>query len=114
MKVLFLICQQIWKTQLWPQDWKISFFIPIPKKVNDQECSNFCTIALFSHANKVMLKILQAKLQKYMSQALQMYKLDFKKAKEPDIKLPTSVGSEKKQGDSKKKQKQKQSASLTT
>ena len=109
VKVLHSIFQQIWKTQLWPQDWKMSDFIPIPKKVNAKECSNYCTIALSSHASKVMLKILQAKLQQYMNWELQMYKLDFKKAEEPEIKLPTSVGSEKKQGDSKK-----QSASLTT
>ena len=107
--MLLSIFQQIWKTQLWPQDWKMSDFIPIPKKVNAKECSNYCTIALSSHASKVMLKILQAKLQQYMNWELQMYKLDFKKAEEPEIKLPTSVGSEKKQGDSKK-----QSASLTT
>ena len=61
------ICQQIWKTQRWPQDWKRSVFIPIPKKGNAKECSNYCTIALTSHANKVMLKILQARLQQYMN-----------------------------------------------
>ena len=60
VKVLHSICQQIWKTQQWPQDWKRSVFIPIPKKGNDKECSNYCTIALISHASKVMLKILQA------------------------------------------------------
>ena len=58
MKVLHSICQQIWKTQQWPQDWKRSVFIPIPKKGNAKECSNYCTIALISHASKVMLKIL--------------------------------------------------------
>ena len=62
VKVLHSTCQQIWKTQQWPQDWKRSVFIPIPKKGNDKECSNYCTIALFSHARKVMLKILQARL----------------------------------------------------
>ena len=61
LKVLHSICQQIWKTQKWPQDWKKSVFIPIPKKGNAKECSNYCTIALISHASKVMLKILQAK-----------------------------------------------------
>ena len=65
MKVLHLICQQIWKTQQWPQDWKRSVFIPIPNKGNAKECSNYCTIALISHASKVMLKILQARLQQY-------------------------------------------------
>ena len=63
MKVLYSICQQIWKIQQWPQDWKRSVFIPIPKKGNTKECSNYCTIALISHASKVMLKILQARLQ---------------------------------------------------
>ena len=63
VKVLHSICQQIWKTQQWPQDWKKSVFIPIPKKGNAKECSNYCTITSISHANKVMLKILQARLQ---------------------------------------------------
>ena len=62
IKVLHSICQQIWKTQQWPQDWKMSVFIPVPKKGNAKECSNYCTIALISHASKVMLKILQARL----------------------------------------------------
>ena len=62
VKVLHSICQQMWKTQQWPQDWKRSVFIPIPKKGNAKECSNYCTIALISHASKVMLKILQARL----------------------------------------------------
>ena len=60
VKVLHPICQQIWKTQQWPQDWKWSVFIPIPKKRNTKECSNYCTLALISHSSKVMLKILQA------------------------------------------------------
>ena len=63
VKALQSICQQIWKTQSWPQDWKRSVFIPIPKKCNDKECSNYLTVALISHASKVMLKILQARLQ---------------------------------------------------
>ena len=63
VKVLHSICQQIWKTQQWPQDWKRSVFIPIPKKGNAKECSNHCTIALIPHASKVMLKILQARIQ---------------------------------------------------
>ena len=62
VKVLHSICQQIWKTQQWPQDWKKSVFIPIPKKGNAKQCSNYCTMALTSHASKVMLKILQARL----------------------------------------------------
>ena len=64
------ICQQIWKTEQWPQDWKRSIFIPIPKKGNPKECSNYCTIALISHASKVMLKILQARLQQYANREL--------------------------------------------
>ena len=67
MKVLHSICQQIWKTPQWPQDWKRSVFIPIPKKGNIKECSNYCTTALISHASKVMLKILQARLQQYVN-----------------------------------------------
>ena len=67
VKVLHSICQQIWKTQQWPQDWKRSVFIRIPKKGNAKECSNYCTIALIPHASKVMLKILQARLQQYMN-----------------------------------------------
>ena len=63
VKVMHSICQQIWKPQQWPQDWKISVFIPVPKKGNAKECSNYRTIALMSHASKVMLKILQARLQ---------------------------------------------------
>ena len=70
VKVLHSICQQIWKTQQWPQDWKRSVFIPIPKKGNAKECSNYCTIALISHASKVMLKILQARLQQDMNHEL--------------------------------------------
>ena len=66
VKVLHSICQQIWKTQQWPQDWKRSVFIPIPKKGNAKECSNYHKITLISHASKVMLKILQARLQEYM------------------------------------------------
>ena len=70
VKVLHSICQQIWKTQQWPQDWTRSVFISIPKKGNAKECSNYCTFALISHASKVMLKILQARLQKYMNREL--------------------------------------------
>ena len=67
VKVLHSICQQIWKTQQWPQDWKRSVFILISKKGDAKECSNYCTIALISHASKVMIKILQARLQQYMN-----------------------------------------------
>ena len=94
------ICQQIWKTQQWPQDWKRSVFIPIPKKSNAKEYSNDHTIALISHASKVMLKILQARLQQYVN--LQVFKVDLEKAEEPEIKLPTSTGSWKKQESSRK------------
>ena len=67
VKVLHSVCQQIWKTQPWPQDWKRSVFILVPKKDNAKECSNYCTIGLISHASKVMLKILQVSLQQYMN-----------------------------------------------
>ena len=97
VKVLHSVCQQLWKTQQWPQDSKRSVFIPIPKKGNAKECSNCCTIALISHASKVMLKILQARLQQYVNRELQMFMLVLEKAEEPEIKLPTSAGSSKKQ-----------------
>ena len=71
VKVLHSVCQQIWKTQQWPQDWKRSVFIPIPKEGKSKECSNYCTIALISHTSKVMLKILQARLQQYMNRELE-------------------------------------------
>ena len=75
------ICQQIWKTQQWPQDWKRSVFILIPKKGKPKECSNYCTIALISHASKVMLKILQGRLQQYMNHALPDVQTDFRKGR---------------------------------
>ena len=75
------ICQQIWKTQQWPQDWKRSVFIPITKKGNAKECSNYRTIALISHACKVMLKILQARLQQYVNQELQGAQVGFRKGR---------------------------------
>ena len=100
--MLHSICQQIWKTQQWPQDWKRSVFIPIPKKGNAKECSNYRKIALISHASKVMLKILQARLQQYWTVNFQMFKLVLEKAEEPEIKLPTSAGSWKKQERSRK------------
>ena len=81
VKVLHSICQQIWKTQHWPQDWKRSVFIPIPKKGNAKECSNYCTIALISHASKVMLKILQARLQQYMTCEFPYAQAGFRKGK---------------------------------
>ena len=70
VRVLHSICQQIWKTQPWPRGWKRSVFIPVPKKGNPKECSNYHTIALISHASKVMLKILQARLQQYVNHEL--------------------------------------------
>ena len=88
--------------QPWPQDWKRSAFIPVPKKDNAKECSNYRTIALISHANKVMLKILQVRLQQYVNGNFQMFKLDLEKVEEPEIKLPTPAGSLKKQESSRK------------
>ena len=101
VKVLHLPCQQTWKTWQWPQDWKRSVFILIPKKGNAKECSDYHTIALISHTSKVMLKILQARLQQYVNWNnwnvnFQMFKLDLEKAEEPEIKLPISAGSSKK------------------
>ena len=81
VKVLHSICQQIWKTQQWPQDWKRSIFIPIPKKGNAKECSNYCTIELISHTNKVMLKILQERLQQYMNRELPDVQAAFRKGR---------------------------------
>ena len=80
-KVLHSICQQIWKTQQWPQDWKRSVFIPIPKKGNAKERSNYCTIALISHTSKVMLKILQARLQQYVNCELPDVQAGFRKGR---------------------------------
>ena len=81
VKVLHSICQQIWKTQQWPQDWKKSVFIPIPKKGNAKECSNYHTIALISHDSKVMLKILQAMLQQYVNCELPDVQAGFRKGR---------------------------------
>ena len=81
VKVLHSICQQIWKTQQWPQDWKRSVFIPIPEKGNAKECSNYRTIALISHASKVMLKILQARLQQYVNRELPYGQAGFRKSR---------------------------------
>ena len=102
VRVLHSICQQIWKTQQWPQDWKRSVFIPIPKKGNARECSNYRTIALISHASKVMLKILQARIQQYVNHELPDVQAGLEKAEKPEIKLPTSSGSWKKQDSSRK------------
>ena len=102
VKVLHSLCQQIWKTQQWPQDWKRSVFIPIPKKRHAKECSDHCTIALISHASKVMLKILQSGFNSTWTVNFQMLKLYLEKAEESEIKLPTSVGSLKKQESSRK------------
>ena len=99
--MLHSICQQIWKTQQWPQDWKRSVFIPIPKKNNAKECSNYRTIAFISHASKVMLKILQVRLQ-CEPLNFQLFKLDLEKAEEQEIKLATSTGSSRKQESSRK------------
>ena len=81
MKMLHSICQQIWKTQQWLQNWKRSVFIPTPKKGNAKECSNYRTIALISHASKVMLKILQARLQQYMNHELPEVQAAFRKGR---------------------------------
>ena len=81
VKVLHSIYQQIWKAQQWPWDWKRSVFIPIPKKGNAKECSNYCTIALISHASKVMLKILQARLQKYVNPEIPNVQYGFRKGR---------------------------------
>ena len=91
-----MFCNQyasIWKTQLWPQNWERSDFIPIPMKGNAKEYSNYHTIALISQSSKVMLKILQARLQQYMNRELPI----LEKAEKPEIKFPTSLGSSKKQ-----------------
>ena len=81
VKVLHSICQQIWKTQQWSQGWKRSVFVPIPKKGNAKECSNYCTIALISHVSKVILKILQARLQQYLNHELPDVQAGFSKGR---------------------------------
>ena len=102
VKVLHSICQQIWKTQQWPQDWKRKVFIPIPKKGNAKECSNYCTIALTSHASKVTLKILQARLQQYVNHELPNVQAGFRKGRGTRDQLPTYTGSSKKRESSRK------------
>ena len=108
VKVLHSTCQQIWKTQQWPQDWKRSIFISIPKKANAKECSNCHTVVLISHTSKVMLKILQARLQQYMNQELPDVQAGFQKGRETRDQIANS-GSLKKQESSRKT-----SSSLTT
>ena len=102
VKVLHSICKQIWETQQWAQDWKRSAFIPISNKGNAKERSNYHTIALISHVSKVMLKILQARLQQYVNCELPDVQAEFRKGEEPEIKLPTFAGSSKKQESSRK------------
>ena len=92
VKVLHSLCQQIWKTQQWPQDWKRSVFISVSKKGNTKDYSNYLMTVLISHVSKVMLKILQDRLQQYVNCTLQMYKTVLEKAVESEIKLPTSTG----------------------
>ena len=101
VKVLHSICQQIRKNQQWPQDWKMSVFIPIPKKGNAKQCSNY-HIALISHSSKVMLKIFQVRFQEYVNRKLPDVAAGFKKADEPEIKLPTTAGLWKKKQSSRK------------
>ena len=108
--MVWFLDQQIWKVQQWSQDWKRSVFIPIPKKGNTKECSNYRTIALIAQASKVMLKILQARFNNTWTVNFQMFKLGLEKVEQPEIKLPTSAGSSKKQESSRKTS---TSASLT-
>ena len=93
VQVLHSICQQTWKSQQWPQDWKRSVFIPILEKDNAKEWSNYHRIALIPHTSKVMLKIIQTRVQHYVNHELATFKVDLEKAEEPEIKLLTSVGS---------------------
>ena len=109
--MLYSICRQIWKTQQWPQDWKRSVFIPIPKKGNAKECSNYCTIALISQASKVMLKILQARFQQYVNRELPDVQAGFRKGRGTRTNCQHPVGSQKKQGNTRKSS---TSVSLTT
>ena len=97
VKGLYSICQQIWKTQQWPQDWKRSVFIPIPKKGNGKEYSNYRTIALVSHTSKVMLKILQARLQQYVNRELPDVQAAFRKGRGTRDQIANIAGSLKKQ-----------------
>ena len=81
VKVLYSVCQQLWETEQWPQDWKRSIFILIPKKGNAKECSKYCTIVLISHPSKVMLKILEARLQQYVNRELPDVQAGFRKGR---------------------------------
>ena len=100
--MLHSICQQNWKTQKQPKDKERSVFIPIPKKGNTKECSNYYTIALISHTSKIMLKILQGRVQQFVNWELPNVQAGFRKGRQPEIKLPTSVGSSKQQESSRK------------
>ena len=102
VEVLHSICQQIWKTQQWPQDWKRSVFIPVPKKSSAKECSNYRTIVLISHASKVMLKILEARIQQYVKHELPGVQAGFRKGRGARDQIVTSAGSWKKQESSRK------------
>ena len=102
VKVLHSICQQIWKTQQWPQDWKRSVFIPVQKKGNAKECSNYQTIALISHTSKVMLKILQARLQQYVNRELPHVQVGFRKGIGTRDQIANTAASWKKQESSRK------------
>ena len=97
-KALVSICQQIWKTQQWAQDWKISLFMPISKKGNAKACSNYHATAIISHASKVISKSFKLGFNSMWTENFQIYKLDLEKAEESEIKLPTSAGSWRKQG----------------
>ena len=111
MKVLHLICQQIWKTQPWPQDWKNSIFIPIPKNGNAKECSNHTTIIFILHTRKVMLKILQTRLQQYMNRELPDVQAEFRKGRRSRDQIANICQIIKKSENSRKTS---TSASLTT
>ena len=100
--MLHSIYQQIWKTQQWPQDWERSVFIPIPKKGNAKECSNYCTTVLISHASKVMLKILQARLQQYVNCELPDVQAGFREGRGARDQIAKSAGSSNKQESSRK------------
>ena len=102
VKVLHSVCQQIWKTQQWPQDWKRSVFIPIQSKGNAKEFSNYCTIALISHTSKVILKIFQARLQQYVNHELSDVQAGFRKGRGTREQIANITGSSKKQENSRK------------
>ena len=98
--MLHSICQKIWKNQQWSQDWNGSVFIPIPKKSNAKECSNYRTVVFISHASKVMLKILQARLQQYLNWEIPQVQAGFRKGKGTRSQIANSTGSYRKQGNS--------------